>query len=68
MYGGTVLGQALWSAVNEHKPSHAEVIEILIDAGAIVEHGTLEWWNEQDIPDAETKVRVAKALTQTGSR
>jgi len=68
MYGGTVLGQALWSAVNEHKRSHAEVIEMLIDAGAIVEHGTLEWWNEQDIPDAETKVRVANALTLAGSR
>lgn len=67
-YGGTVLGQALWSAVNEHKPAHAEVIEMLIDAGAIIEHGTLEWWNAQDIPNAETKTRVASALMQAGSR
>lgn len=67
-YGGTVLGQALWSAVNEQKRSHAEVIEMLIDAGAIVEHGTLEWWNEQDIPDTETKVRVVNALALASSR
>lgn len=61
-YGGTVLGQALWSAVNEHKDAHAEIIERLIDAGAAIETGTLEWWQEQSVPSDETKERVAKAL------
>lgn len=61
-YGGTLLGQALWSAVNEHKNSHAEVIELLLDAGAVIELGTLEWWNEQPVPSITTKERVAKAL------
>jgi len=28
-YGGTVLGQALWSAANEPKPSHPAIIEAL---------------------------------------
>jgi hypothetical protein len=64
-YGGTVLGQALWSAVNDHTNSHADIVEALIDAGAVVETGTLEWWNEQDVPSPETKERVAETLRST---
>ncbi|MGH9945722.1 MAG: ankyrin repeat domain-containing protein [Pyrinomonadaceae bacterium] len=64
MYGGTVLGQALWSAINEHKTDHAEIIALLIDAGAEIEHGTLEWWEGQDVPSAETKRRVAAVLSR----
>jgi len=63
-YGGTVLGQALWSAVNEHSASHAEIIECLIMAGAEVEPGTLEWWEEQKVPVAETKRKVCEILRQ----
>jgi ankyrin repeat protein len=36
-YGGTVLGQTLWSAVNHPMPSHREIVEVLIAAGAKVE-------------------------------
>lgn len=63
-YGGTVFGQALWSAVNEHSNSHAEIIECLILAGAEVEPGTLDWWREQPVPSIETRERVAAALTR----
>lgn len=62
MYGGTVFGQSLWSAVNEYKASHAAIIEALIDADAEIEPGTLEWWEKQNVPSAEAKTRVAKAL------
>src|SRR5688572_24616623 len=62
LYGGTMLGQALWSAVNEHKPSHADIIEVLIEAGAEIEDGSLEWWDAQNVPSRETKERVSKAL------
>lgn len=62
LYGGTMLGQALWSAVMEHKPSHADIIAALIDGGAVVETGTLEWWEAQAIPSVETKRRVADTL------
>ena len=62
MYGGTVFEQALWSAVNEHTSDHAEIIEALIDAGAVIEPGTLEWWDSQDVPSSETKGRITKAL------
>ena len=34
MYGGTVLGTAVWSAVNEPRADHVLIIEALINAGA----------------------------------
>ena len=61
-YGGTVLGQALWSAIYEHERTHAEIIEALIKAGAKIQEGTSEWWEQQNVPSAETKDRVANAL------
>jgi Ankyrin repeats (3 copies) len=37
MYGGTVLGTAVWSAINEPRPDHLRIIEALIKAGAQVD-------------------------------
>lgn len=65
MYGGTVLGQALWSAVHEHKKTHADIIEQLVAAGAKIEPGTPEWWDRQSVP-SETKERVADVLRRSG--
>lgn len=62
LYGGTLLQQGFCSAINEPKESHADVIQALLDAGAVIEPGTLEWWEQQDVPSAETKTRVAEAL------
>ena len=64
MYGGTVFGQAIWSAVNEHTPHHAEIVEELVKAGAVVDDEYREWWDAQDIPGAETKRRIAEVLRQ----
>jgi hypothetical protein len=61
-YGGTVLGQALWSAIHEHEKTHAEIIDALINGGAKIHPGTLEWWEQQDVPSSETKRRVTTAL------
>ncbi|MEA2328401.1 MAG: hypothetical protein QOE68_3360, partial [Thermoanaerobaculia bacterium] len=36
-YGGTVLDQTLWSAVNHPRPAHREIVDTLIAAGAKVE-------------------------------
>ncbi|MBV8547820.1 MAG: tetratricopeptide repeat protein [Acidobacteria bacterium] len=36
-YGGTVLDQTLWSAVNHPRPAHGEIVKMLIAAGAKVE-------------------------------
>jgi hypothetical protein len=37
MYGGTVLGGTVWSAIHESHPAHVEIIEELLRAGARVE-------------------------------
>ena len=37
MYEGTVLGTAVWSAINEPRPDHLRIIEALIKAGAQVD-------------------------------
>lgn len=34
MYGGTVLGGTIWSAIHEPRPAHAQIIETLLKAGA----------------------------------
>lgn len=62
MYGGTVFGQALWSAVFEHKASHADIIAELVAAGAVIEPGTFEWWEKQDVPSEEAKLLIAETL------
>lgn len=67
MYDNTVLGQALWSAVNEHTEFHGEIVESLIDGGAHVWPGTLEWWLKQEVPSADTKDRIANALRKPNS-
>lgn len=36
-YGGTVLGATVWAAVNEPKPDHLSIIEMLVQAGARVD-------------------------------
>ena len=40
-YGGTVLGQTLWSAVHNPRPAHRQIVEALIAAGANVEEDWL---------------------------
>ena len=67
-YGGTVLGQALWSAIHEHESTHAEIIEALISAGAKIHPGTPEWWEQQGVPSAATKDRVATALHRVSGK
>lgn len=34
MYGGTVLGGTIWSAIHEWRPAHLQIIEELLRAGA----------------------------------
>jgi tetratricopeptide (TPR) repeat protein len=62
MYGGTVFGQAMWSAIHENTPQHAEIVEELVKAGAEVEEGYPEWWEKQDVPDPDTKAKIADVL------
>lgn len=43
MYGGTVLGQTLWSAYNEPQPDHVLIIDTLIAAGAQIDPEWNKW-------------------------
>lgn len=47
-YGGTVLGCAVWSAINEPKPGHLTIIEALLQEGAQV--------READFPTGDGRV------------
>jgi hypothetical protein len=46
-YGGTVLGQAVWSAINEPKVDHIAIIEALLEAGAKVDAADYPTGNER---------------------
>ena len=47
MYGGTVLGQAVWSAINESRADHLAIIEALLDAGANIDEAGYPTGNER---------------------
>jgi hypothetical protein len=38
MYGGTVLGTAVWSAIQEPRANHLVIMEELLAAGALVQN------------------------------
>jgi len=59
-YGGTVLDQTLWSAVNHPRPAHREIVEALIAAGAKVE---ADWLT--GIPEIDELLRGALAEDDT---
>jgi|GEM_PF-469599 len=57
-YGGTVLGQAVWGAVNEPKVGHVEIINALLEAGAEVA--------EADYPSGDK--RIDELLRRHGAK
>jgi ankyrin repeat protein len=62
-YGGTVLDQTLWSAVNHPMPAHREIVEVLIAAGAKVEDNWIT-----GIPEIDELLRADHQLMQIGRR
>jgi ankyrin repeat protein len=67
VYGGTALGQALWSAVNgDQGIDYAEIINTLIAAGAKIEPGSLGWLARQP-GSASTKSRIEALLRHHGA-
>ncbi len=46
MYGGTVLGSTVWSAIHEPRKEHLKIIEALLEAGARVEEVEFHTGNE----------------------
>jgi len=67
-YGGTPLGQALWSAMNgEPGIDYFSVIEMLIEAGAKIEAGSLEWLAKQK-GSSSVKARIAELLQRRSAK
>lgn len=68
IYGGTALGQALWSVVNaDPGVDYVPIIETLIDAGAEIEPGALNWLARQEGRSAAAKARVEELLRRHGA-
>lgn len=67
-YGGTVLGQALWSSVNgEPEVNYVPIIERLLNAGAKIEDRALAWLEKQNGREAGEKARIAEVLRRHGA-
>jgi hypothetical protein len=69
VYGGTALGQALWSAMNgDNGIDYARIIEALLDAGAQVEEDSLAWLAQQPGGSSSVKQRIADVLQRHGAK
>ena len=65
-YGGTALGQALWSAVHSRtqQADRVEVVKTLIEAGARIEEEMLSWLFAQKEASPELKQQLQDLLTK----
>jgi ankyrin repeat protein len=69
VYGGTPLGQALWSAVHgDPGIDYFPVIETLLQSGANIEEGTLSWLAHQKLASSPVKERIAESLQHHGAK
>ncbi|MGJ5818646.1 ankyrin repeat domain-containing protein [Paludibaculum fermentans] len=67
-YGGTALSQALWFAMTATNGiDYPSTIEVLLEAGSVIEAGSLEWVSRQERAPAATRARVAEALRRYGA-
>lgn len=67
-YGGTALGQALWSATNDTGSDFVPVIEMLLDGGAEIPPGSLTWLAYHGAPSLAAKERIAEVLRSHGAK
>jgi ankyrin repeat protein len=68
VYGGTALGQALWSAINgDPGIDYVPIIDALLDAGAEITSGSLSWL-EQEGGSSSAKKRIAEVLRRHGAK
>jgi hypothetical protein len=69
IWGGTVLGQTLWSAINgDADIDYVPIIEVLIGAGAKIEDGSLAWLGQQEGRSFAVKAQIAEVLRSHGSQ
>jgi Ankyrin repeats (3 copies) len=63
VWGGTVLANVLWAAIN-HDPNvdYVPIVNMLVEAKARVEPEFLTWWRQQSPLDASAKPRIEELL------
>jgi ankyrin repeat protein len=67
-YGGTALGQALWSFANgDPETDYVPILRTLLNAGARIETGSLQWLEKQENRSAAAKSRIAEVLRRYGA-
>jgi ankyrin repeat protein len=67
-YGGTALGQALWSFLNGGAEiDYVAIVEKLLAAGAKIEDGSLAWLEKQPGRTVQAKAGIAGALRRYGA-
>ncbi|MET0393326.1 MAG: ankyrin repeat domain-containing protein [Chitinophagaceae bacterium] len=75
-YGGTALGAALWAVANGHEVNrwpetgtdYIAIIEILLQAGAVIEPGMLEWIAGENGISSDMKERLGMLMRRYMSR
>ena len=68
VYGGTVLDQALWSAINgDPHLDYVSIVEMLIRAGAQITEGSLAWLAQPGGGSVSKKARIAQVLRDHGA-
>lgn len=68
VYGGTALGQALWSFLNSDPGiDYVPILEVLLNAGAEIEPGSLAWLARQEGRASAAKARVEEVLRRHGA-
>jgi len=68
IHGTTVLGTAVWSALNEPRPQHMQIIDTLLKAGASPENvGPVASYVEGQFDEVQRQ-RVERIETILGSR
>ena len=67
-FGGTALGQAIWSFLNgDGRVDYVPVFETLLAAGAMIEDGTVAWLDQQESRSAAKKAAIAEVLHRYGA-
>ena len=68
-YGGNALGQVLWSALSgDRNIDYVPVLELLLQAGARVEEGSLNWLAQQSGRSQLESERISEVLKRYGAR
>jgi hypothetical protein len=69
VYGGTVLSQALWSAINgDPGIDYVPILETLLTAGAEIGPGWLTWLAQEEGRSPSAKSRIAEVFERHGAK